>query len=188
MQSAQQLWLEQVGNVLETLNQGVIINDERKQIVFANSKFLEMIKMSADDLLGQSIVNLYPPEDVTPLLEFIAWRETQGRALYEFYIPQADGARLPVAVTSRQVFASDGQAFGIVTATDISALKQTEARLREANAQLEQRYREIEEELVLAASVPWSANICPNRLRVEENAVGFRFSLALSAVSSFVRV
>jgi PAS domain S-box-containing protein len=156
MKSAQQLWLEQVGNVLETLNQGVIINDERKQIVFANSKFLEMIKMSADDLLGQSIVNLYPPEDVTPLLEFIAWRETQGRALYEFYIPQADGARLPVAVTSRQVFASDGQAFGIVTATDISALKQTEARLREANAQLEQRYREIEEELVLAASVQQS--------------------------------
>jgi PAS domain S-box-containing protein len=156
MKSAQQLWLEQVGNVLETLNQGVIINDERKQIVFANSKFLEMIKMSADDLLGQSIVDLYPPEDVTPLLEFIAWRETQGRALYEFYIPQADGARLPVAVTSRQVFASDGQAFGIVTATDISALKQTEARLREANAQLEQRYREIEEELLLAASVQQS--------------------------------
>ena len=56
MKSPQQLWLEQVGNVLETLNQGVIINNERKQIVFANSKFLEMIKMSADDLLGQSIV------------------------------------------------------------------------------------------------------------------------------------
>ena len=90
MNSAQQLWLKQVGRVLETLNQGVIINDERKQIVFANSKYLEMIKMSADDLLGQSI------EDVTPLLEFIARRETQGRALYEFYIPQADGARLPV--------------------------------------------------------------------------------------------
>jgi PAS domain S-box-containing protein len=156
MNSAQQLWLKQVGRVLETLNQGVIINDERKQIVFANSMFLEMIKMSADDLLGQSIVDLYPPEDVTPLLEFIARRETQGRALYEFYIPQADGARLPVAVTSRQVLGSDGQAFGIVTATDISAIKQTEARLREANGQLEQRYREIEEELLLAASVQQS--------------------------------
>lgn len=156
MKSAQQLWLEQIGSVLETLNQGVIINNERKQIVFANSMFLEMIKMSADDLLGKSIVNLYPPEDIPPLLEFIARRETQGRALYEFYIPQADGGRLPVAVTSRQVLASDGQAFGIVTATDISALKQTEARLREAHAQLEQRYREIEEELLLAARVQQS--------------------------------
>ena len=156
MDSAQQVWLEQVGSVLETLNQGVIINNDRKQIVFVNSKFLEMIKMSADDLLGQSIVNLYPPEDVPPLLDFIARRETHGRALYEFYIPQADGEHLPVAVTSRQVLASDGQAFGIVTATDISALKQTEAQLRDANAQLQQRYHEIEEELVLAASVQQS--------------------------------
>jgi PAS domain S-box-containing protein len=138
------------------LNQGVIINDERKQVVYANSRFLEMIKMRAADLLGQSIMSLYPPDDVPPLLEFIARREAKGRAQYEFYIPQADGGRLPVAVTSRQVLASDGQAFGIVTATDISALKQTEARLREANAQLEQRYREIEEELLLAARVQQS--------------------------------
>ena len=58
MNSAQQLWLQQVGSVLETLNQGVIINNESKQIVFANSIFLEMIKMRADDLLGQSIANL----------------------------------------------------------------------------------------------------------------------------------
>jgi PAS domain S-box-containing protein len=156
MNSAQQLWIEQVGSVLETLNQGVIINDERKQVVYANSRFLEMIKMSAADLLGQSIMSLYPPDDVPPLLEFIARREAKGRAQYEFYIPQADGGRLPVAVTSRQVLASDGQAFGIVTATDISALKQTEARLREANAQLEQRYREVEEELRLAARVQQS--------------------------------
>jgi PAS domain S-box-containing protein len=156
MNSAQQLWLEQVGSVLETLNQGVIINDERKQIVFANSMFLEMTKMRASELLGHSILHLYPPEDAPRLLEFITRRETQGRALYEFYIPQADGARLPVAVTSRQVLAADGQPFGIVTATDISALKQTEARLLEANAQLELRYREIEEELLLAARVQQS--------------------------------
>jgi PAS domain S-box-containing protein len=156
MNSAQQLWLEQIGSVLETLNQGVIINDEHKQIVFANSMFLEMIKMRASDLLGHSIVNLYPPEDVPKLLEFITRRETHGRALYEFYIPQADGGRLPVAVTSRQVLAVDGQPFGIVTATDIRALKQTEARLLEANAQLEQRYREIEAELLLAARVQQS--------------------------------
>ena len=58
MNSAQQLWHQHVGSVLETLNQGVIINNESKQIVVANSMLLEMIKMSADDLLGQSIANL----------------------------------------------------------------------------------------------------------------------------------
>lgn len=63
--------------------------------------FLETIKMPAGELLGRSIVDFYPPEDVVQLLEFIGRREAQGRAQYEFYIPQSDGARLPVAVISR---------------------------------------------------------------------------------------
>lgn len=43
MGSTQHQWLDQVGSVLETLNQGVIINDDLNRIVFANSMFLEMI-------------------------------------------------------------------------------------------------------------------------------------------------
>ena len=37
MSSNQQEWLDQVTGVLETLNQGVIINDEHRRVVFANS-------------------------------------------------------------------------------------------------------------------------------------------------------
>ena len=48
MDSAQQVWLDQVTGVVEALNQGVIINDEHKRVVFANSVFLEMIKMRPD--------------------------------------------------------------------------------------------------------------------------------------------
>ena len=40
---AEQQWLGQIGAVLETLNQGVVIIDERKRAVFGNSMFLEMI-------------------------------------------------------------------------------------------------------------------------------------------------
>ena len=36
-------WLEQVRDVLETLNQGVIISDECPRIVYANGVFQEMI-------------------------------------------------------------------------------------------------------------------------------------------------
>src|SRR5579864_6741255 len=109
MSATHQQWLNQVGRVLETLNEGVIINDERRRAVFANSMFLEMIKMPAQDLLGHAIAEFFPPEDVPQLLDFIARRETQGGALYEFYIPQADGGRLPVAVTSRHVVSPDGR-------------------------------------------------------------------------------
>lgn len=155
MDSTQQ-WINQVASVLETLNQGVIVNDDERRVVFANSMFLEMIKMRSEDLLGRSITELFPPEDVPQLLEFIGRRETKGRARYEFYIPQTDGGRLPVAVTARQVQASAGRAFGIVTATDISDQKRAETELREANALLLARQRQMEEELLLAERVQQS--------------------------------
>ena len=156
MSATQQQWLEQVGSVLETLNQGVIINDEARRIVFANSMFLEMIKVRAGELLGRSIVDLYPPEDVIKLLELIGRREAQGRARYEFYIPQADGGRLPVAVTSRLVQGGDSRAYGMVTATDISDQKRIQLELSHANAQLLDRQRQVEQELQLAERVQQS--------------------------------
>jgi sigma-B regulation protein RsbU (phosphoserine phosphatase) len=156
MSSTQQQWLDQVGSVLETLNQGVIINDEARRVVFANSMFLEMIKMPAGKLLGRSIVDFYPPEHVVKLLELIGRREAQGRAQYEFYIPQADGGRLPVAVTSRLVQGSDSRSYGIVTATDISDQKRIQLELSHANAQLLERQRQVEQELQLAERVQQS--------------------------------
>lgn len=156
MNSNHQQWLDQVTGVLETLNQGVIINDEHRRVVFANSMFLEMIKLRGEQLLGRSITELFPPEDVPRLLEFIGRRETQGRARYEFYIPQSDGGRLPVAVTARQVHPVDNEAFSIVTATDISELKRVELELRQANTLLLARHKQMEEELLLAERVQQS--------------------------------
>ncbi len=149
-------WLHQVGSVLETLNQGVVISDEDRRIVFANSMFLEMSKMSAEEVLGRSVMDLYPPDDVARLQEFIARREAQGRARYEFYIPQADGGRLPVAVTSRLVRGGDGRAYGVVTATDISDQKRSQMELSQTNALLLERHRQMEQELQLAERVQQS--------------------------------
>jgi PAS domain S-box-containing protein len=163
MGSTQHQWLDQVGSVLETLNQGVIINDDLNRIVFANSIFLEMIKMGAEDLLGRQTTELFPPEDVPRLLEFIARRETQGRAQYEFYIPQADGGRLPVVVTARKLRDSDDRVYGVVTATDISEQKRAEMDLRQANSLLKERQRQVEEELLLAERV--QQTLAPKSLR-----------------------
>jgi PAS domain S-box-containing protein len=163
MGSTQHQWLDQVGSVLETLNQGVIINDDLNRIVFANSIFLEMIKMRAEDLLGRQTTELFPPEDVPRLLEFIARRETQGRAQYEFYIPQADGGRLPVVVTARKLRDSDDRVYGVVTATDISEQKRAEMDLRQANSLLKERQRQVEEELLLAERV--QQTLAPKSLR-----------------------
>jgi PAS domain S-box-containing protein len=154
--TTQKRWLEQVGSVLETLNQGVIISDEDRRIVFANSMFLEMAKMSALDIIGRSVMDLYPPEDLDKVREFITQRKTDGRAQYEFYIAQADGGRLPVEVTSRLAHGGDGQPYGIITATDITDQKLVQEELSKKNALLLERQHQMEEELVLAERVQQS--------------------------------
>jgi phosphoserine phosphatase RsbU/P len=154
--TTQAQWLQQVGSVLETLNEGVVISDEQRHIIFANSMFLEMGKMSVENVVGKSVMDLYPPAEVARLQEFIERRESQGRAQYEFYIPQTDGGRLPVAVTSRLVHGGDGRRYGIITATDITDQKRVQEELRDKNALLLERQHQMEQELLLAERVQQS--------------------------------
>ena len=86
----------------------------------------------------------------------ILQRQTEGHSQYEFYLPQANGNRLPVLVTARQIEDPDGNVFAVITATDITEQKRAENALREANVQLEKRHQEIEEDLLLAARVQQS--------------------------------
>jgi sigma-B regulation protein RsbU (phosphoserine phosphatase) len=138
------------------LNQGVIINDRHSRVVFANRLFLKMIGMTSEELVGRFVAELYPPEDVPALLKHIEQREAEGQGQYEFFVPRVGGEKLPVLITSRQIKDPDGNSFAVVTATDITEQKRAENELRQANVQLEQRHREIEEDLLLAARVQQS--------------------------------
>jgi PAS domain S-box-containing protein len=161
--SVQQAWLAQIASALETLNQGVALSDSANRIVFANSIFLEMIQLRREDVVGRPVTDFYPPEDVPHLLELIGRRESQGRARYEFYVPQAGGGRLPVVVTARQIRDPEGTVFSAVTLTDISEQKRAEMELRQANASLSARQLQMEEELKLAERVQQS--LAPKGLR-----------------------
>ena len=154
--STENQWLDQVGSVLETLNQGVIITNDQRRIVFVNSMFLEMLQKPAEEVFGKLITDLYSPEELHRIQEFIARRKEQGRARYEFYMPQSDGGRLPVAVTARSVDGDDGRAYGIITAVDISDQKSAQMELSRANSLLLERQRQTEHDLQLAERVQQS--------------------------------
>lgn len=156
MGEIQYKWVDEMKGVLETLNQGVIISDDRKRIVFANRLFLKMMGLPAEELLARPVTELYPPEDAAVLQKHIERRQVEGQSQYEFYLPQKGGGKLPVLITARQIEDPDGNKFAVITATDITEQKRAENALREANAELEQRHREIEEDLLLAARVQQS--------------------------------
>ncbi|HXZ10763.1 MAG TPA: SpoIIE family protein phosphatase [Candidatus Sulfotelmatobacter sp.] len=149
-------WIDEVAGILETLNQGVVINDDCNKIVFANQIFLRMLGRPPEQVLGRTVTEMYPAEDAAALKEKIDQRHIDGQGQYEFYLPQPGGGRMPVLVTSRQIEDLDGALYAVITATDISEQKRAENALRDANLMLEKRQREIEEDLQLAASVQLS--------------------------------
>ena len=50
-----------VEGVLDTLNQGVIITDDCRKIVYANELFLEMVGRSREEMLGKTQARTFSP-------------------------------------------------------------------------------------------------------------------------------
>jgi sigma-B regulation protein RsbU (phosphoserine phosphatase) len=149
-------WLMQMEGLLETLNEGVIIADDCHRILFANSCFEEMTGVPAEQLMGRESSFFYSPEENQFLSRLIERSGQTDRNRFEFVLPQQDGSRLPVIISARRVEDPDGREFSIVTFTDISEQKSAEAELRQANAKLAERQKEIEEDLALASRVQQS--------------------------------
>jgi phosphoserine phosphatase RsbU/P len=145
-------WLTQMEAVLEVLNEGVIIADNRERILFVNSRFLEMTGIPRQDLIGFDPSCFYSSQEMDFLKQQIDAALRAGHNRYAFVLPRKGGGRLPVIISSRRL-ENSGSNFGIVTFTDISEQVRVEEELRSANAQLLKRQMEIEEDLRLAARV-----------------------------------
>jgi PAS domain S-box-containing protein len=157
------VWIQQMEQVLETVNEGVLIADDCQRVVFVNSGFSRTTGFRAEDLVGNAAQHFYTAEEWAFVENKIEESVREGHNRYEFTLPKKDGSRVPVIISSRRHDDSDGRQFGIVTFTDISEQKlaqkqlgEANRQLSEANEQLEARQNEIEEDLALAARVQQS--------------------------------
>ncbi len=149
-------WLLQMEDILETLNEGVMVLDDCRNILFINSCLEKMFGFPASEVVGRNGTSFYTEEERKVMAGHIERGREKGHNRFEFVLPVKDGSRLPVIMSSRMFEDPDGLEFVVVTFTDISEQKQSEAELRQANAKLEQRQSEIEEDLLLAARVQQS--------------------------------
>ena len=156
MDDVQPEWLQQIEGLLGTLNEGVMIVDDCSTIVYVNENLQEMLSRPGSELVGQTPMSFYSPEESIWLDRQRDQGIRDGHNRFEYTLPRKDGTRMPVIVSSRRIEDPDGRQFGIVTFIDITEQKQTEEKLRAANVLLEERQREIEEDLTLAARVQQS--------------------------------
>jgi len=145
-------WLTGMEAVLEVLNEGVVITNDHQQILFANSRFIEMTGIPRQDLTGSNASQFYSPQEWDFVARQINAEFRDGHNRYDFVLPRKDGGRLPVIISSRALVNS-GRQFGIATFTDISEQVRVAEELRSANTKLQKRQMEIEEDLRLAARV-----------------------------------
>jgi sigma-B regulation protein RsbU (phosphoserine phosphatase) len=145
-------WLSQMETVLEVLNEGVIVANEGLQILFANTRFLEMTGIPREELICFDASQFYSSQEWDFLNQQTDVTFRTGRNTYNFVLPRNGGGRLPVIVSSRTI-QNSGAKFRIATYTDISEQIRAEEELRAANAKLQARQMEIEEDLRLAARV-----------------------------------
>jgi PAS domain S-box-containing protein len=148
-------WLTHIEAVLEMLNEGIVITNEDQRILFVNSRFVEMTGIPQQEMLGADASEFYSEQEWAFLAQQIAVVRHQGRHRYEFLLPQEDGGRLPVIISSRILQNSEAE-FRIITVSDISEQVRIAKELRSANAKLQERQLEIEEDLRLAAQVQTS--------------------------------
>ncbi len=149
-------WLAQTEGILETLNEGVLIADDCQVIIFVNSSFEQMTDLSAEEIVGGDMYKFYTKPEADFIMEQRERNNRHRHNRFEFVLPRKDGGRIPVIISAKLVEDPDGRNFAIVTFTDISEQKHAEQELRDANKQLEERQKEIQEDLLLAARVQQS--------------------------------
>src|SRR5271165_6202107 len=146
-------WLRQMANILEELNEGVVVVDNQIRVIFANEALTRLGQYEPGEILGRTPDAIFPPEDVPYILRQHESDQRYGRHRHEFYLPRKDGEKIPAIFSARVIQGPDGQEYVLLIVTDISAQKRVEEQLRQSNALLERRQKEIEDELSLAARV-----------------------------------
>jgi PAS domain S-box-containing protein len=176
-------WLLQMEVILEALNEGVVIVDNQLRIVFANEALLRLGGYQRHEMYGRTPDDIFPQQDLPHIMEQHATALHYGHDRHEFYLPRKNGEKVPVIYSSRWIPGPNGQQYGVVVLTDITAQKRVEEQLRQSNGLLEKRQREIEVELSLAARVQQS--LAPHSLDWGDVAVETYYSPASTIGGDF---
>jgi len=169
-------WLRQMESVLEELNEGVIIVDKRLHVTFVNEALTRLVQYEREDIQGRTPDAIFPPEDVPHIVRQHELSQRHGQDRREFYLPRKDGQKIPVIFSGRAIQGPDGRDYGLIIVTDISEQKRIEEQLRKSNALLEERQRQIEADLSIAARVQQS--LAPHSLISKDLAVEAYYSPA----------
>jgi len=134
--------------LVETMNDGLAIQDGNGILNFVNDKLCEMLGYPKEELIGHSALEFLDEVNQNKLEEQIRLRREGKQAPYEIEFRKKNGQNVPTLVSPQFLFDEDGNfkgSFGIIT--DITERKRSEEALQKAHDGLEQRVEKRTSEL-----------------------------------------
>ena len=129
---------EQYRLLIETMNEGLGMVDNKGIRTFVNRKFCEMTGYPKEELIGYPAAKLYVEDENQKIFQEQRIKRQKGEDdPYEIVITHKDGNKIQVLVSPKPVYDKDGQYVGsIAIFTDITDRKKAEEKLRESEQRL----------------------------------------------------
>jgi PAS domain S-box-containing protein len=133
---------EKYRNIIETANEGIIINDAEGRITYVNKKIEDMFGYSLEDVIDRSMSDFVNQESEYTI-KSIFQNGLQGISeSFEIKFIRKNGSSLLALVNVKSLYNSDGQFMGLMSMlTDITERKQSQNELKES----EIRFRALAE-------------------------------------------
>jgi PAS domain S-box-containing protein len=130
---------EQYRLLIETMNEGLGMVDNKGIRTFVNRKFCEMTGYPKEELIGYPAAKLYVEEENQKIFQEQRIKREKGKDNpYEIIITHKDGNKIQVLVSPKPAYDKDGQYVGsIAIFTDITDRKKAEEKLRESEQRLQ---------------------------------------------------
>lgn len=132
--------------LVETMNEGMSIEDENGLLTYVNDKFCKMLGHTKDELMGNPISNFCESADRSMFKKQLIRKKRGDRVNYEITCVKTDGRKIAAIVSPQPIFDNDGNfkgSFSVVT--NISTQKEVERKLKERELELEIKTHNLED-------------------------------------------
>lgn len=150
------------GDILETMNDGLIVIDKNKKIQMVNQRALEQLNYKKEDLINKTIENILKDDGL--IESFYSGNNSHDMIKYqEKNLRKKDGKVLPVLFSIALLQDDWGDELGLIfTFSNIEERVEAEKKLRKLNEELEEKVAQRTKELEYLANHD-SLTRLPNR-------------------------
>lgn len=125
--------------LVETMNDGLGMQDTGGRFTYVNHKLCEMTGFSREDLIGKTMADLLDEKNKNRFMEFISDGIKQGFGPFESGLLKKDGKYLPVILSPQVLKNAEGRLKGYFeVVVDISKRREDEETRRKMESQLQQ--------------------------------------------------